>query len=437
MRLKRLISVLLVLIIISILSLNSFQIFTVNAETDYFWTDSGIRAVSFSVTGINTISITSGAELGLFAYNITNNINLYNGYTITLAYDIDLSAHYWIPIGTADCRFNGTFDGAGYSILNLYMISDISTIGLFSHTGYNAVIKNLTLTGSINSQYGNGASSFVGENYGKIYNCFNLASVNSDFKACGISIYNYGEVKNCVNVGSISSGSADGAALVYYNYLVSSVSNCYYLSGFPVVSSNTGNVSNTYTISKSGTTCTLSNTSSFSVNGTVLPANANLVTALNAWVNGNTSVYRDWRIAKSILEHNGYPVMNSFFINVNITWGSLSYKYKETWNTNTRRNTYSWSPTQPGVSNLIVITNNSSTNVICSCVFRSDTTVTGVSGSLTNVEGYPCTSELEIYPAPHLLSSWHFLLVLSGTPSTTNLSNTKVGSLTITINATT
>jgi putative cell wall-binding protein len=85
----------------------------------------------------------------------------YEGYTIELMNDIDLSAtpatRNWTPIGTgrytggAFCYFRGTFDGQGHTISGLSMTSNpsgASYVGLFGYAS-GAAIKNLVVEGSI------------------------------------------------------------------------------------------------------------------------------------------------------------------------------------------------------------------------------------------------------------------------------------------------
>ena len=81
--------------------------------------------------------------------------NAYEGITIQLANDIDLSAvcgedlGNWKPIGNGTTQFKGVFDGAGHTISNLYYNGAEQYVGLFGRV-MDATIKNLTVSGSIN-----------------------------------------------------------------------------------------------------------------------------------------------------------------------------------------------------------------------------------------------------------------------------------------------
>lgn len=60
--------------------------------------------------------------------------------------DIQLSTNEWIPIGTWDNPFTGTFNGNGYEIIGLTMTNpDAEIIGLFGVAKDNAHIYNITL----------------------------------------------------------------------------------------------------------------------------------------------------------------------------------------------------------------------------------------------------------------------------------------------------
>ena len=60
--------------------------------------------------------------------------------------DIQLSTNEWIPIGTWDNPFTGTFNGNGYEIIGLTMTNpDAKIVGLFGVARDNAQIYNITL----------------------------------------------------------------------------------------------------------------------------------------------------------------------------------------------------------------------------------------------------------------------------------------------------
>lgn len=76
--------------------------------------------------------------------------------TVTLAADIDLAGASWTPMGwDEEHYFSGTFDGAGHTISGMNVTSNDEWIyvGLFGFTDGN--IKNLTVSGTINSSQSN------------------------------------------------------------------------------------------------------------------------------------------------------------------------------------------------------------------------------------------------------------------------------------------
>jgi len=101
----------------------------------------------YSASG-TTISIANAGQLAKLAAEV-NGGTVLSALTINLIADIDLSAHYWVPIGTADRPFNGTFDGGGYTISGLKITGTEDNVGLFGYAS-GATISNLTVTaGSI------------------------------------------------------------------------------------------------------------------------------------------------------------------------------------------------------------------------------------------------------------------------------------------------
>lgn len=131
------------------------------------------------------------------------------GMTFVLTSHIDLSGiDNWTPIGKSrNNAFDGTFDGQGYAIDNLYFTSG----GLFGYVGANAVIRNVGVaSGEIGSKNNN--VSFLGGIAGwsdgaDFINCWNGADIYSGGYSGGIvgTVRNGGEslIKGCYNVGSI------------------------------------------------------------------------------------------------------------------------------------------------------------------------------------------------------------------------------------------
>ena len=191
---------------------------------------------------VGEYSISTPDELAQLA-TMTNAGLIESGSTFTLANDIDIGAWCraneanggWIPIGNTTNQFQGTFNGNGYKISNLYINNSSWSIsvGLFGNiinssvrdvkilnvdiTGHAAasalagvanssMIKNSVVTGSItgNNTFngytgaisGNGTSS-------KIYDCYANISIYSKGRTIGGIVGNNGEVYSSYVEGSI------------------------------------------------------------------------------------------------------------------------------------------------------------------------------------------------------------------------------------------
>lgn len=123
-------------------------------------------------------TIASAEDFAAFAGEVTEG-NDYKGKTIVLAGDIDLSSIAdWVPVGTQDKPFAGTFDGAGKNITGL-TITDI-TGGYHGLFGYvTGTLKDFTVSGSISgTQSVDFIGGVVGFNAGTITGVTNKVTVN-------------------------------------------------------------------------------------------------------------------------------------------------------------------------------------------------------------------------------------------------------------------
>jgi hypothetical protein len=185
----------------------------------------------------------------------------FQGKTVTLTSDIDLggiqnedgtwdpASIQWTAIGggEARCAFNGTFDGGGHIVSNLYIERQDAgwqtyggrNQGLFGITDPAAIVKNLGVTGYVAANRSVGG--VVGKNNGRVESCFNAATViGTDSKGVGGitgANWNNPSIINCYNIGSVltkyGTGLAGGIA-GDNEYLVS---NCY----------NAGQITSTHT----------------------------------------------------------------------------------------------------------------------------------------------------------------------------------------------
>ena len=173
--------------------------FTFSEETSR-WTDDGIRATTFAEAEQKTVTISSAAELGLLAYEVSQG-NDYNGWTFRLAADLDMSAHKWTTIGTSSTRFLGTLDGDGHTISGLHTPRYSEGYAALIRTS-NGTVKNLVIANS--SFYGSSrAAAIVCDNRGTVENCRVESSVivqctalDGDTYCGGVVAYQQNQVKN-------------------------------------------------------------------------------------------------------------------------------------------------------------------------------------------------------------------------------------------------
>lgn len=174
-----------------------------------------------------TYSISSADELAKLA-KMTNAGLIGKNTEFVLANDIDLSAYSsgagWTPIGNKTNAFQGTFDGNGYIISNLY-INNPNGEGALFWGNVSAKIKNLGLE-NINVSAKN-ATGLINE-ANSIYNCYVTGDVESLEKnnagwSPGLMAQSVNNVEYCYSKGSIY-GYDIAAGLVG---LVDTISNSY------------------------------------------------------------------------------------------------------------------------------------------------------------------------------------------------------------------
>lgn len=114
------------------------------------------------------------------------------------------------PIGESpgfneeDTEFNGTFDGNGHTITDLYIDRpDTARIGLFGLVESNATITNV---GVENADFsgGNFAGGLVGENYGTVEESYATGDVTGDTNVGGLVGENYGSVEESHATADVS-----------------------------------------------------------------------------------------------------------------------------------------------------------------------------------------------------------------------------------------
>lgn len=111
-------------------------------------------------------------------------------------------------LGTADHKFNGTFDGHGHTIKLAKSRSD-TMAAIANYVGPKGVIKNVVIAGDYNYDNGGWHGANTGgitvNNEGLIINCVNYLNIRVDSikDSGGIAEYNSGKIINCANFGKI------------------------------------------------------------------------------------------------------------------------------------------------------------------------------------------------------------------------------------------
>ncbi len=219
-----------------------------------------------------TFTIADEKDFAQFAYlvNTSEAQNNFNGKTVKLAADLNLSAHKWTPIGNdSDHGFKGTFDGGGHTVSGMYInYSPVHTFyaGLFGFLD-NGTVQNLNVSGSVSVTLAEEQNAYVGgvvgENSGSseisstVENCYYSGSItvegssNTTIYAGGIVGYNYyyGTVDNCCHSGSVKANGLSATyvgGIVGYNKSNSTVTNCCHNGSNGSIISTEGSNSNAY-----------------------------------------------------------------------------------------------------------------------------------------------------------------------------------------------
>ena len=153
------------------------------------WNESSHYSITWYNKSQTKFKIKSAEELAGMAYLINNGYTNFEGKTIILSSDIDLSACIWVTAGNIERPFKGIFDGAGHTISGLDIRTESDSnkecYGLFGEI-HEATIKDLNISGKIHLNFDNYSpkqlvGSFAASGYfGTLTNC--MANVYVEYK---------------------------------------------------------------------------------------------------------------------------------------------------------------------------------------------------------------------------------------------------------------
>ncbi len=241
------------------------------------WMDEGNYDTSWydNNPSANSYTIETGAQLAGLSKLVYSG-NEFQGKTIRLVADIDLSGHIWQPIGKEGAiatmgsnRFGGTFDGGNHKITGLYcnkvtlytksyglftsidsstatvrnvlvddsIIAGSGNAGGISGEARSAIIQNIVVDRSVIVGAGGCAGGIVGsgESYSIVRNCLNYSDVSSINGAAGGIVGRGCKISNSANYGkvegnggnAIATGGINGQATssLYNNFNVGQVAS--------------------------------------------------------------------------------------------------------------------------------------------------------------------------------------------------------------------
>ena len=209
--------------------------FTDDTEVEILAAWDGVSTKEVTPVG-DVYEISTPDELAWVAQQVNSKTNTFAGKTVKLLKNIDLGNKNWTPIGTngdnAKGCFQGTFDGNGKTISNLYVDLTATPVnrsaGLFGATRNNVTIKNFTIDGAViknlipGAATDNGTAVVVGSlTYGEAGVVENVtvrnATVEGNRYVAGITGYARGTVKGCTIDGLTLVATPDNLGGSYDN----------------------------------------------------------------------------------------------------------------------------------------------------------------------------------------------------------------------------
>ena len=224
------------------------------------------------------------------------------------------------PIGNGTTNFTGSYNGADYTIDNLFINRpSASAIGLFGLT-YGATIESLGVK-NVDISGDESVGGLIGINYkGSIVsNSYCTGSVSGNYRRVGGLVghnYDNSEISNSYSTCTVSSGTGNYVGgLVGFNYVNSTVSNSYStgdVSGMHYIGGLVGE-NDEGTISYSYSTGDVNSSEFVSYVGGLVGANQNSATVSNSYSTGVVTG-GSYQVGGLVgYQYNGGTVSNSFW----------------------------------------------------------------------------------------------------------------------------
>ena len=213
----------------------------------------------------NPYLISSAADLAGMAKLVNSGDEHFASAYYLQTSNINLSDHFWRPIGdvvidssltdiTTTNAFSGVYDGDGYIISGLRYNNSFegANFALFnaveSKTDSTALLKNITISGEINSsKETNVAGLVIGAKNAEILNCVNKVNITTQGMAAGVVYFTIDSyLSNLFNYGSITCSDLGAGCVGYclnYEQIKYSELSCFYNYGTVNVTGTNGGLS--------------------------------------------------------------------------------------------------------------------------------------------------------------------------------------------------
>lgn len=236
---------------------SSTDVWDGNIDTSWYNTTDREFTISTSAQLAGLAAIVNSSAAGIAR-------DLFEEKTITLAVDLDLggvessgswSGSVWKPIGRSSTKFQGTFDGNGHKISNLYIDKDgtntLTVQGLFGNIGNSGKVKNLHITsGYIEARATIGA--IAGTSAGVVLNCSSDVTIvgNDSRTSTGVSLNvggligksEKGVIANSFCSGDVTANKRNVGGITGYNS-GGKIVDCYYSGNLTMASDTLEGVS--------------------------------------------------------------------------------------------------------------------------------------------------------------------------------------------------